>query len=106
MPQGSVLGPVLFSLVFDSFSSICNNTSVVKYADDLSILYFVRTSIDDNLQTEWDSLIRWSESVSLPINYDKCSVMDIVTKSSLRLNPVSCNDTSALNNVTVTLFRF
>ena len=25
--------------------------------------------------------------------------MDIVTKSSLRLNPVSCNDTSALNNV-------
>ena len=56
--QGSVLGPFLFCLVIDSLSPSCSNTKVIKYADDVLFLHFVRQNADDNLQQEWDSILR------------------------------------------------
>lgn len=92
VPQGSVLGPVLFCLVIDSLIASCSNTHLIKYADDVSFVHFIRSTDDDNLQNEWDSLIKWSSSICLPINYDKCCVMNIVTNKSLHLLPIFIND--------------
>ena len=69
--QGSVLGPFLFCLVIDSLSPSCSNTKVIKYADDVLFLHFVRQNADYNLQQEWDSILRWAASVQLPLNLDE-----------------------------------
>lgn len=88
VPQGSVIGPLLFCMVLDSLSPLCSNTTMIKYADDVTILHFVRNPSDDSLQSEWDHVTSWSTTTGLPINSEKCAVMDFITKKSLRLPPV------------------
>ena len=52
VPQGSVIGPLLFSLVMDSLNPLCKNSRYFKYADDLTVLHFMRSSCDDDMQAE------------------------------------------------------
>jgi len=85
VPQGSVIGPLLFCIVLDSLSPVCMNTKMIKYADDVTILHFVRKSSDDSLQSEWDHVLSWSIITGLPVNRAKCAVMDFITKKSLCL---------------------
>lgn len=88
VPQGSVLGPILFCFVVDHLSPVCSNTEVVKYADDVVFLHFLRTPNDDHLQLEWNSLVKWSDNFFLPINFSKCKVMDFITKKDFILSPI------------------
>ena len=74
VPQGSVLGPVLFALVVDSLSPVCSNTLCFKYADDVSFLHFIRKESEDFLQLEWNNLEEWASNVGLFLNLDKCIV--------------------------------
>ena len=87
VPQGSVIGPLLFALAVH-ISPVCSNSSMIKYADDILLLHFTRSPSDDMLQLEWNNLVQLSNSLQLPINYSKCQVMDIITKSSLQVSPV------------------
>lgn len=88
VPQGSVLGPLLFCLSLSSLQPVCSNTKMIKYADDVTILHCVRDSSDDSLQLELNNVYEWSSEAGLPINDSKCVVMNMVTKRSLLLSPV------------------
>ncbi|MEL7309703.1 MAG: reverse transcriptase domain-containing protein, partial [Pseudomonadota bacterium] len=99
IPQGSILGPILFCLAIDNLSHACPNSSIIKYADDVSILHFLRSSSDDHLQSEWDNIVSWSQSACLPLNYLKCQVVDFVTKKNLSLSTVTLTDGTLLRNV-------
>ncbi len=79
-------------MVMDDFRPVNNKSSVIKYADHLTILHFVRSSDVDQLQSEWDNVVAWSEEVGLPINYLKCSTMNVVTKKNITLNSVITKD--------------
>jgi len=100
VPQGSVIGPLLFCIVLDSLSPRCDNSLMIKYADDITILHFVRIASDDSLQSEWDNITSWSNSTGLPVNAAKCAVMDFTTKKNLVLSPVRVSTDSFLPNVT------
>ena len=43
VPQGSILGPLLFLLYVNDMSNVASNLSFIQYADDTSI--FVKGSI-------------------------------------------------------------
>ena len=89
VPQGSVVGPVLFSMAMDSLKPVSENSQMIKYADDVSLLHFVRKVGDDDLQCEWNNITDWANAVGLSLNLSKSCVMDFVTKRDLCLQPIS-----------------
>lgn len=97
VPQGSVLGPLLFCMAMNSLSPVCGNTRLIKYADDITYLHFVRVSEEDALQKEWDHLSAWSTEIGLPINRSKCFIMDVVTKKDLNLTNIKDTDGNNIN---------
>ena len=99
VPQGSVLGPILFALATDKLTPVCSNSSIIKYADDILLLHFVRSPIDDNLQDEWTNIVQWADSVSLSINFSKCNVLDIITKASLETKRIRVSDDCHIGSV-------
>ena len=82
VPQGSVLGPVLFILyVNDIVCCIADNVSVKLFADDAKI-YTVIDDVNFNssqLQHSLDLVVSWADHWQLKLSPTKCSVM--------RLNP-------------------
>ena len=75
VPQGSVLGPLLFLVFINDLPEAI--TSPLKiFADDTKI-YRVLSTVDDNqeLQDDIDSLSVWSEQWQMPFNTKKCKVM-------------------------------
>ena len=67
VPQGSVLGPLLFLVYINDLPSVVSS-NMTMYADDVTIW-----STDASLlQASLDATKRWSVQWSLPINNDKC----------------------------------
>lgn len=101
VPQGSVLGPILF-LVFinDVVSTCCSNTTVKMFADDLK-LYSIYNSADgiSNLQQSLDQLVTWSNMWQLKINISKCHVLSIRSKSKTNTSNQYLLDGVLLKNV-------
>jgi hypothetical protein len=80
VPQGSVMGPLLFLLYTDDIDQvICEGVTIRKYADDIKLFcaYENQNSIAAHaaLQSSLDGILRWSEENSLPLNLRKCCTM-------------------------------
>ena len=89
VPQGSVLGPLLFCIVTNDLSPVHANSTIIQYADDISLLHFVINATQDRLPEEFRNMVSWAENLKLCVNYyDKCYLMDVVTKKGLTLLPL------------------
>ena len=77
VPQGSVLGPLLFIVFVNSIEEGLNSR-VLKFADDIKIFRSVQGEIDHNqLQEDLNNLVHWSEEWQMKFNFDKCKVMHV-----------------------------
>ena len=90
VPQGSILGPLLFNIFMNSISnlSFSQNTRLIMYADDI-LLYKPVDSIADiqNLQQDVDLVLSWMQSHGLTPNISKTKLMPITrSKSVLPIN--------------------
>ena len=75
VPQGSVLGPVLFVCYINDMPETVASL-VYMYADDAKVAREIVSESDRNmLQTELDNLDEWSRKWLLRFNTDKCRVM-------------------------------
>jgi len=77
VPQGSVLGPVLF-LVFISDLDEGIASNILKFADDTKIFKEVRDSIGcEALQRDLDNVVLWAQKWQMEFNIKKCKVMHV-----------------------------
>jgi hypothetical protein len=73
VPQGSVLGPLLFLLTFNDIESVLNHSKIITYADD-TVIYFPGKSTLDiqiKLQEDFNAVVKWLESMDLVSNMKK-----------------------------------
>jgi hypothetical protein len=77
VPQGSVLGPLLFVIFINDLSKIILKDSKL-YADDTKVISIIRNSVDCNiLQNDIEKLVDWSKEWLIKFNESKCKVMHI-----------------------------
>jgi len=81
VPQGSVLGPALFSLyVSNAPNNLSNLTSL--FADDTKLYSILNdTNSGDSLQDDLDRICEWSRKMEMRFNYAKCKVMHLGSRN-------------------------
>lgn len=80
VPQGSVLGPLLFVIYINTLVKRAENSELYLYADDLKLFKEINSIEDtEKLQQDLDNLYNWTQSSLLQFHPDKCEV--------LRINP-------------------
>jgi hypothetical protein len=77
VPQGSVLGPLLFILYINDLD-IGIKSKISKFADDTKIAGRVGTIEEqEQIQMDLDRLTEWAEKWQMSFNVDKCAVMHV-----------------------------
>jgi hypothetical protein len=83
VPQGSVLGPLLFLLYINDFPLAIDRLSTpILFADDTSLVVTDRNpaNIDAKLNTNLQIVFKWFKSNKLSINFSKTYCMQFKTK--------------------------
>ena len=85
VPQGSILGPLLFLLYINDLPTHVTHSQIVLFADDTKI-YMPINNISDcvKLQEDLNSLMSWSIKWKMLFNISKCKVLTVTQ----RKNPV------------------
>jgi hypothetical protein len=95
VPQGSILGPMLFTYFINDMSKCLNNkdNNVFLYADD-SKLYNIIRDVDDciKLQHDLDKLTKWCSIWGLTFNAGKCKIMSFTPSKKKLMYNYKIND--------------
>ena len=77
VPQGSILGPLLFTLYINSLPSVACHCKINLYADDTAVFY-AGDSVDDvseKLTADMGKIAMWMEESRLTLNTSKTKAM-------------------------------
>ena len=91
VPQGSILGPLLFLLYINDLPQITNeNSKIILYADDTSLIIANPnpTNFENKVNKIFQDINKWFDNNLLSLNLDKTHYMQFVNKksSSIDLN--------------------
>lgn len=73
VPQGSILGPLLFIIYINDFCKLKLNGKIITYADDTVILYSCSNHeiLQNNINTDLKTIKYWFDANKLLININK-----------------------------------
>lgn len=81
VPQGSHLGPLLFTIFINDLPDYLNNTMAFLFADDLKILRVIKSFSDVKLlQEDINRLLEWCDRNDMQFNVKKCSQITFTRK--------------------------
>ena len=102
VPQGSVLGPLLFLVYIDGTSNTSLHGKIAMYADDIALYSIIKNPSDYTyLQGDITSLCSWLAINHLTLNLTKCCYMLFSRKHQMTLpaTDLYVDDTHALARV-------
>ena len=76
IPQGSVLGPTLFTIFVNDMPEWVAS-SIKLFADDAKLYDRVQGPLAGDLQADINALAKWSETWMFPFNASKCKVVHL-----------------------------
>ena len=75
VPQGSVLGPILFLIYINDLDDDITS-KVLKFADDTKVFRKIKSDADrQHLQDDLNKFIEWSEKWQMLFNFGKCKCL-------------------------------
>ena len=87
VPQGSVLGPVLFLIFIDDLTQTILNSNVKLFADDVKLYKVIRDPNENSIQLQnaLDAVVKWSNKWQLRLAPNKCQVLHLNSKRNLHI---------------------
>jgi hypothetical protein len=99
VPQGSVLGPLFFSLFMNDLCNVINYSRNLPFADDIKIFRVIKSPNDCNLlQSDIDSVQGWCTANLMKLNINKTRVIS----SSRKTNTLICDYQLCQSSITRT----
>ena len=95
VPQGSILGPLLFLVFINDLPDSTKFSNIHLFADDTKCSHAIKLPEDvTELQEDIDSLYRWSDQWSLPFNESKFVHMNFYSSTPSIQSNYSLSGTS------------
>lgn len=92
VPQGSHMGPLLFSIFINDLADLLADGGSLLFADDLKLCRKIKSmAAADLLQHDLDLVVMWCEANGMSLNVAKCEAISFKRQSANRL----------LNNYTI-----
>ncbi len=94
VPQGSILGPLLFLLYEDHLSNAVRASNIATFADDTKIFRTISSNSDAvALQADLTNFEESSKNVNLILNASKCKVLRVTRKHNKIIYPYKLHET-------------
>ena len=92
VPQGTVLGPLMFLLYINDIGDHLNHSTIRLFADDCLLYRTISNQDDaDRLQDDLDKLQEWTETWQMNFNAKKCYLLSTHSKRDPALNRYRLN---------------
>ena len=80
VPQGSVLGPHLFAIFLSTYRALFEDTGLIKYADDVTLVipvYKAHSNCTAHVLPEIDHFYAWCQMNGMSVNVSKSKYMNV-----------------------------
>ena len=105
VPQGSVLGPSIFSIFTSDLQTVKSSTTLVKYADDINLVIPLKKNCnpESDILMEIQNVEKWCQLNKLSLNKDKSNIL-VCARNNSSLNfdlPIATTDKATILGVTI-----